>query len=113
MSTEATKPKIVLEIAKYTRKPFDVEGAQVTEDNLNAVAEWCGGEVQEQTNGAKYIKVDVTRPITTRQTRAFPGDWVLLAGRGFKVYTEKAFRTNFVPTDSIQIDMNKANNELA
>lgn len=94
-----------LKIEKYTRKPFTVDAVQVTADNFSAAAEWCGGEVQELSDGVSYIKVDVSRPITTRQTRAFLGDWILLAGRGFKVYTEKAFRTNFVPDSSITVKM--------
>lgn len=92
-----------LKTEKYTRKPFTVEAVQVTSENFNAVAEWCGGEVQSLSDGASFIKVDVSRPITTRQTRAFPGDWVLFAGRNFKVYTEKAFRTNFIPESAITV----------
>jgi hypothetical protein len=42
---------------KFVRKPFVVEGYEVT--------------------------------------RAYPGDWVLSAGTGFKVYTQKAFSGSF------------------
>ena len=101
----AEKMNSDLTLEKYTRKPFTVDAVQVTADNFGAVAEWCGGEVQALSDGVSYIKVDVNRPITTRQTRAFLGDWILLAGRGFKVYTEKAFRTNFVPESSITVKM--------
>jgi hypothetical protein len=101
MVTEAKAPKPSLKFENYTRKPFTVQAVQVTEDNLNTVAEWCGGEVQTLSNNVKFIKVDVSRPITTRQTRAFLGDWVLYAGRGFKVYTEKAFRMNFAPEENV------------
>lgn len=90
--------------AKYVRKPFAVDAVEVTEDNLEAVAQWCGGEVRtsdgrQTKNGVtgqqQYIKVTVKRPLNDRQTRAYPGDWVLSAGTGFKVYTEKAFSGSF------------------
>ena len=34
---------MTLKIEHYTRKPFPVEAVQVTEENLNEVAESCGG----------------------------------------------------------------------
>lgn len=87
--------------AKYVRKPFAVEAVEVTTENIADVAEWCGGEVRA-SDGRKpgqaqqqFIKVNVKRPLNDRQTRAYPGDWVLSAGTGFKVYTEKAFSGSF------------------
>lgn len=85
---------------KFSRKPFYVEGLQVTEENINEVAEWCGGEIQESTpkgddKKVPFIKVNVRRPLHRRQTMAYAGDWILKAGSGFKVYTEAAFDSNF------------------
>lgn len=80
---------------KYTRKPFPIEAIKVTDENMEDVAKWCGGEIHTQ-NDKRFIKVDVNRPLTEKQTKAFVGDWVLKARQkvsnsGFKVYTEKAF----------------------
>lgn len=85
-----------MQIQKFQRKPFSVEGVKVTEENIAEVAKWCLGEVQtnEKTN-KQHIRVDAHRPLTERQTMAIPGDWVLFYNRGFKVYTESAFSRNF------------------
>lgn len=79
----------------YVRKPFEVEAAQVTEDNLNEIQDWCQGTIMSEDDGAQYVKVRVNRAMNERQTKAFPGDWVLFAGTGFKVYTNKAFAKTF------------------
>ena len=99
---------MTLKIENYTRKPFPVEAVQVTEENLNEVAKWCGGDIHtstktlrnaagEETSKIKrpFIKVDVHRPLNDRQTKAFVGDWVLKSESGFKVYTLKAFDNSF------------------
>lgn len=87
----------MLEISRWTRKPFDVEAVQVTKENYDEVAKWCQGTVVTGEGEGDYIKVRVLRVINERQTRAYVGDWVLYAGTGYKVYTDKAFRKSFVP----------------
>lgn len=79
----------------YVRKPFEVEAVGVTEENLEALADWCHSEVRTEDDGRKYVKVRVARAMNERQTKAFPGDWILYAGTGFKVYTDKAFERTF------------------
>jgi hypothetical protein len=100
----------MIEIQKYARKPFIVDAVQVTEANLAEVAKWCDGEVRTVTKdgvssvlGAKYIKVKVKRPLTVRQTKAFVGDWVLVAGTSFKVYTPGAFEKSFDPIATSEV----------
>lgn len=85
---------------KYVRKAFAVEAVEVTRDNVEEVAEWCGGEVKTSPGKGgrrqqQFVKVPVKNPLNDRQTRAYPGDWVLSAGAGFKVYTQKAFSASF------------------
>lgn len=81
------------------RKPFEVEAVEVTEENLTDVAKWCSGDVVAEGNERQrlFIKVRVARALNERQTKAYPGDWVLYAGTGFKVYTAKAFHKTFEP----------------
>lgn len=86
----------------FVRKPFEVEAVQVTAENLTDVSDWCDGEIRSTAENVPFIKVNVHRPLTTRQTRAFIGDWVLFAGRGFKVYTTKAFQASFVPSEKME-----------
>lgn len=93
-----------METSKFIRKPFEVEGVQVTDENIADVAAWCQGEVKTDTpDSSKYIKVRVIRVINERQTQAFVGDWVLYAGTGYKVYTDKAFKKSFVSADTEEL----------
>lgn len=81
---------------RYVRKPFYVEVIQVTKDNFDEAAVWCGGKVcDDGTTPSKYIQVHVLRPITARQTRAYAGDFILKTGDSYKVYGAKAFAENF------------------
>lgn len=91
---------------KYVRKPLYVDAVQVTEENFETVARWCFGEIYNIDESAvdktadvqptkQYIHVRVHNPKNPRQTKAFVGDWILYTERGYKVYTAKAFTTNF------------------
>lgn len=90
-----------MKIEQFIRKSFPVEAVRVTAANIEEVANWCGGTIRtEESNapynaGEQYIKVRVETPLTPRQTMAFVGDWVLYAGKGYKVYKDKPFRKSF------------------
>lgn len=89
-SDQHERGTMTVKTEKYVRKPFFVDAAQVTPENIAAVAEWAAGEVICDADG-DHVKVRVHRPLNERQTKAFVGDWILYAGTGFKVYTNKAF----------------------
>ena len=88
---------------RFARRPFFVDAIQVTEENIEEVAEWCNGDVRfadKSKNGkTKYVKVRVLRPLNERQSMAFVGDFILYAGTGYKVYTNKAFNESFEPVE--------------
>lgn len=86
---------MTIQTEKFERKPFFVDAIQVTEENIEDVARWCNGELQEDDNGKRFVHVRVHRPLTPRQTQAYVGDWVLYAGRGYKVYKKQAFEKSF------------------
>lgn len=86
----------MLKIVKCDRRPLEVEGVQVTPDNMAEVAAWCGGDVISQEPYQPYIKVPVMHPSNEGQTRAPAGTWVLLSDRGFKVYTNRSLKNTFV-----------------
>lgn len=93
-----------MKVWKYMRKPFLVDAVQVTIENLEEVAKWCDGVIREASPRPgqprqKYVKVRVLRPLNEKQTMAFPGDFVLHAGAGFKIYTAKAFMQTFDPAE--------------
>jgi hypothetical protein len=77
----------------YVRKPFLVEAIRVTEENFDDVCVWCQGTARN--DDGKYIKVRVLRALGENQTKARVGDWILYAGKGYKVYTHVAFHAAF------------------
>lgn len=90
-----------MQINTYVRKPFTVEGVQVTDENFEEVADWCGGDIRTITtmnDTTRYIKVRVRRPVNDRQTKAHVGDWVLLSENNFKIYSDNAFHKTFDDT---------------
>lgn len=95
-----------MNVQQFSRKSFTVEGVQVTSENMAEVAEWCKGSIyddkrpENNTTDPRFIKVRVDNPLTERQTMAFVGDWVLFAGKGYKVYNDMAFRKSFDPKES-------------
>lgn len=97
----------MIEPVKYARKPFEVDAVRVTAENMAEVATWCRGEVSlegELPQQTQHIKIEVNNAINERQTMAFVGDWVLKAGKGFKIYTAKAFNKSFVKVDGVAKD---------
>jgi hypothetical protein len=89
-----------LEIRDYYRKRFPVKVVEVTPDNMQDVAQWCNGKIKEKQilggkGTMKFIKVDVFRPLNTRQSEAYVGDFVLYHRNGYKVYTPNAFHESF------------------
>jgi hypothetical protein len=89
-----------LETQKFVRKPFYVDAVQVTDENMEDVAAWCNGTVvtKDLKTGediTPYIQVRVLRPLNDKQTKAYPGNWVLYAETGYKIYTDKARKATF------------------
>lgn len=90
---------------KFVRKPLVVDAVQVTAENFEAIADWCQGEILDNSGdspakpnpGAHYIRVRVHQPKVPRQTKAYIGDWILYTERGYKIYTPKAFESSFEP----------------
>lgn len=92
----------------WQRKPFFVEAVQVTEENIEAIAEWCNGRLtpikkEGDGNNVRFIKVNVKNPMTARQTKAFVNDWVLRSGDSFKVYKHESFLKVFDKTELSEI----------
>ena len=89
-----------IETHRYIRKPLYVDAVRVTSANFVDISEWCQGSIEDsevpgEGTGKQYIKVRVHNPKHPRQTKAFIGDWILYTERGYKVYTNKAFRASF------------------
>jgi hypothetical protein len=92
-----------LAIKKYISKPSEVEAIQVTKENMADVAKWCAGEIVKDKEGQPFIKVKVWRAQSEKLTQGYAGFWILRRGTGFKVYTDKAFKSSY--TDGASIPM--------
>lgn len=97
---------------KFVRVPLYVDAAQVSETIMEELAEWAGGEIMEtdeRNRGVeKFIYIDVHSPMNERQKMAFAGDWVLSTDKGFKVYTNEAFKRMFTELHEWTITKEKA-----
>lgn len=90
-----------METTPYTRKTFTIDAAQITEENFDEAVRWCRGTVETDEDGNRYIRVDVKFPTNDRQTKAYLTDWLLKSRNGFKIYDDRAFRSNFVKGESV------------
>lgn len=86
------------------RIPFFVDGFLVEDDNMNKLAQWCGGRVvDDETTGRRYIRVPVERPSNRKQTEAYPGTWIIVSNdhrgaKSYKVYTPEWLGKQFFNT---------------
>lgn len=99
---------MTLKTGRFVSKSYPVEAVEVSSKNIDAVASWCRGMVcvtptsNPAHQGKQYVKVHVHLPRNVRQTQAYIGDVVLYAGKGFKVYSNQAFKDNFMPVGEAQ-----------
>ena len=50
-----------MDMKKYFRRPFDVNAVEVTPDNAQEVADWCGGTVAQ--GDYKHSKYKIQLPV--------------------------------------------------
>lgn len=87
-----------MEMTKFVRKPFEVDAIQITEENINELAEFIGTiRKKNDEDGSVYIQVD--RRLIPNIDRVFPGYWFTRMGNNARCYSEKIFSTTFVPVD--------------
>lgn len=85
--------------ATYERMTFRVEAVRVTTNNMEEVAEWCGGRVVDIDTsgfGRKHVQVPTGKDGMSI-AHANIGNWVtcLVKGNSFRVYKEKSFLEAF------------------
>lgn len=95
---------IPMDMKQYFRKPFEVNAVEVTPDNAEQVAEWCGGTVAlGEYKHSKYriqlpvVKVPGTGPNKGKYVDARIGYFVVEHNRSFRVYRPKQFEETFHP----------------
>lgn len=88
----------------FQHKTFIVQAKQVTPEDMEELAEWCGGTLTEvesygwdvYDHGRPCIEIEVPRS-NGRKMRAFAGDWIthISGSDKFKVYRDKTFKEAF------------------
>lgn len=93
-----------MDMQKYFRRPFDVNAVEVTPDNAQEVADWCGGTVaQGDYKHSKYkiqlpvVKVPGNGPNKGKAVDARIGYFVVEHNGSFRVYRPKQFEETFHP----------------
>lgn len=81
-----------MEYTKFFRKPFVVEAVQVTEENINEIAEFVG-TICKKDDGTPYIQVD--RRLIPNVFRVYPGFWVTRLNDNIRCYSSKIFNQQF------------------
>lgn len=95
----------MIQTKKYIRKPLNVEAVRVTAKNFLELTFWCRGSIRDRQGNVpdqdsinpqeQLIHVPVSNPRDDRQAQARVGDWILKNEKGYKVYTDKAFKNSF------------------
>lgn len=93
-----------MDMKQYFRRPFDVNAVEVTPDNAEQVAEWCGGTVaQGDYKHSKYkiqlpvVKVPGNGPHKGKTVDARIGYFVVEHNGSFRVYRPQQFEQTFHP----------------
>lgn len=96
-----------MKIERFIRRPYDVNVVQVTPENANEIAEWCGGTVvqgdykhNQFTIKLPVVKVPGNGPNKDRTIDARIGWFVVEFNGLFRVYREKQLREDFLKPDS-------------
>jgi hypothetical protein len=81
-----------MDFIAHRRKPFYVEAAEITEDNLEAAAGLIGDVVVGE-DGTRHIKVD--KRLVPNIHRAYVGWWVTRMGDNIRCYSPRIFHEQF------------------
>lgn len=75
-------------VNRYIQKP--IEACLITEDNMQAVADWCGGELYDKNEEVESLKGDFNLDTGSKTITADVGDYIIKAGSGsfYKVSAE-------------------------
>lgn len=84
---------MTIEYNQYVRKPFVVEAVEITEENIEEVAEFVG-EVRTKEDGSKFIFVD--RRLVPNVFRVYPGHFMTRMGDNIRCYSKRVFNEQFV-----------------
>jgi hypothetical protein len=102
--TEAGEQGKDMEFTKFVRKPFVVEGLEITKENISEVAKFIG-ELREVDGLAPYIIVD--ERFVPNVDRVYIGYYMTKMGSNVRCYSRNIFRKQFIEqTDQMRELMN-------
>lgn len=77
----------------FVRKPFIVQAIEITEDNIEDLAEFIG-TIRKKPNGTPYIQVE--RTLVPNIFQVYPGFWMTKMGENIRCYSRRAFKEQFI-----------------
>lgn len=86
-----------MDFSTYVRKPFMVEAVEITEINMQDVADLIG-KVDKDDEGK--ICIVITRKGIPGVPKVYPGFWLTKMGSNIRCYSAKAFTNQFVEGNS-------------
>lgn len=82
-----------MDFKEFTRKPFDVEAVEITEENFDEIFALIGREIKEEGD-KKWIIVE--RRVLPNINKVTVGWWLTKMGENnFRCYSPKAFSDQF------------------
>lgn len=94
-------------LARFIRKPFEVEAVEITDDNIEELATLIG-EVKRTDGGNAFIQVD--RRLVPNLFRVYPGFWMTKIGDQVRCYSSRVFKEQFVKAnDPVDAAVNEIN----
>ena len=78
---------------KYKRKPFEVEAVEITEENIDELAQFIGTVRTREEDGVKFIQVD--RRLIPNVVRVYQGFFMTKMGDNIRCYSPRTFKEQF------------------
>lgn len=98
----------------YYKIPSKVEAIRLTEDNLEEVAEWCGGAIKGTKLTRDLQVVEVWNARTETEVVACIGDWLVKdSATGFELYDDEDFKSVFEEGDFLKASQDLFKRDIA
>jgi hypothetical protein len=82
-----------MDFKDYVRKPFTIKAVEVTDENFEEVAAFCGKSIQVTQKGDRFILVN--RRIIPTGTKIFVGWWITVMDDNIRCYPPRSFESQF------------------
>jgi len=100
-----------MDITKYTRRTFEVEAVQISFENIEEVAAWCGGRIEKRST--RMMGTTAMLPvISLKGTGVEHGNyyigylncWVVKMGKTSRIYKPEQFEKTFTKVNQKSLD---------